>query len=582
MRALVQWFRFGNRRLRAWLILGITILYLAIALHPVHAQERSPVAQESTPTTQENVSVAQNISEDGNAVDGYPVVLDGKELFRVRQGIPGVVSAQERAEIINDRIVEIANDPSTSLNSIRAEEQNGATVVMAGDTVLFTVNDADRTNNQTRQETADKAAQFIQAAVTQYRRDRSVESLVIGIILAIVSTIALAVFLVLLQRFSSRLLTRIKVARQADALDFNIQGFQVFSSNVTGYLLSGTIRLVRLVLIIGAFYLYLPFVLSQFPATKAFGKSILSDIAHRFSALAETFVQFLPNFVTIGLIALITFYVIQFAKLVITELGRDDAYPWFYQEWIRPTNRLATILLVAIGCIVAAPYIPGFNSPAFQGVSLFLGALLTLGSSSAVANAIAGIILIYTRAFRIGDVIQIGDTRGEVLDKSLFVTRLLTFKKEVITVPNSAVLNSSVVNFNASSRESINHLVLHTTITLGYDVPWRKIHDVLTQAAVATSGIVSDPQPFVLQTALNDFNVSYELNAYSDRPEIMPRIYSELHQNIQDYCNQAGIEILSPGYTSLRDGNHSTIPENYLPDDYVSPGFQIQPQNNQG
>ncbi|MFM7424803.1 MAG: mechanosensitive ion channel family protein, partial [Elainella sp.] len=248
-------------------------------------------------------------------------------------------------------------------------------------------------------------------------------------------------------------------------------------SNATGYLLAGTVNLLRPLLILVGLYLYIPFVLSQFPATRAIGRSIFNDIIYRLNQLATTFVQYLPNLVTILIIAIVTHYVIQFAKLVIAELGRDDAYPWFYPEWVPPTTRLATLLLIAVAAIVAAPYLPGFNSPAFQGISLFLGALFTLGSSSVVANAIAGTILIYTRAFRIGDIIQIGDVTGEVIDKSLFVTRILTFKKETITIPNSSVLNSNVINFNAVSREANQYLVLHTTITIGYDVPWRKVHD---------------------------------------------------------------------------------------------------------
>jgi len=267
------------------------------------------------------------------------------------------------------------------------------------------------------------------------------------------------------------------------------------------------------------------------------------------------------------------------ARLIIIELGHDDAYPWFYQEWVHPTIRLAIFLIIAVACVVAAPYLPGSNSPAFQGVSLFLGALLTLGSSSAIANAIAGVILIYTRAFRMGDLVEINNTMGQVEEKTLFVTRILTFKQEMITIPNSAVLGSNVTNFSAILRESNGHLLLHTTITLGYDVPWRKIHDVLVQAAESTIYILPEPHPFVLQTSLNDFNVAYELNAYTDHPEQMPVIYSALHQNIQDYCNQAGIEILSPTYASIRDGNHSTIPSNYLPADYTAPTFRMRSQD---
>ncbi|GAB4376789.1 MAG: mechanosensitive ion channel family protein [Elainellaceae cyanobacterium] len=530
------------------------MLFLTIAIHPVHAQQSSPV---------------------GNQIDGYPVVLDGETLFRIRQGIPDIVSAEERAQVINERLIQVTNDDSVSPETIRVEEQDDTSVIFAGDTVLFTVRESDRVGDLSRQATAEKSVQIMQAAVAQYRQSRSTEQIVRGMILAVLSTIALIISLLLLQRFLSRLLIKIRAARQADALDFRIQGFQLLGSNAMGYLLSGIVRLLRLVLVITSLYLYTPFLLSQFPATRAIGRSIFDDIAVRINRLATAFVEYLPNLAVIAIIIVLTYYVIQFAKLVITELGRDGAYPWFYPEWIQPTNRLATILLIAIACIIAAPYFPGFNSPAFQGVSLFLGALFTLGSSSAVANAIAGVILIYTRAFRIGDIIQIGETTGEVIEKSLFVTRILTFKQEVITVPNASVLNSNVVNFNTISRESNNYLLLHTTITLGYDVPWRKVHEVLIKAATATPGIVPEPEPFVLQTGLNDFNVSYELNAHSDRPQLMPMIYSELHQNIQDYCNQAGIEILSPGYSSIRDGNHSTIPSDYLPDDYTPPMFQF-------
>ncbi len=550
-----------SSQLQTWLAFAamfILTVGLLLAIYPASAQPSQPLS---------------------NQIDGFPVTLDGQVLFRVRQGIPGVVSAEERASVINDRLNQLANDSAIAPESIKTEEQNGASVVLAGDTVLFTVNDLDRQSDLDRQGVAKQTVELMQAAVTQYRQDRSADKIIRGIVLTALSTILLAGFLLIQQRLFSRLLIKIRAARRADMLDVRLRGLQIFGSEATSYLLGTLVRILRLLLVLGSLYLYIPFVLSQFPSTRAIGDSIFQDILYRFSQLATGFLQYLPNLAIITVIAFLTYYTIQFAKLVISELGRDHLYPWFYPEWVAPTSRLAVILLVAIACIIAAPYLPGFNSPAFQGVSLFLGALFTLGSSSAIANAIAGIILIYTRAFRIGDIIRIGEISGEVIEKSLFVTRILTFKQEVITIPNAAVLNSNVVNFNAVSREARSHLVLYTTITLGYDVPWQKIHEVLIQAAKATPGILSAPCPFVLQTALNDFNVSYELNACSDSPELMPVIYSNLHQNIQDYCNQASIEILSPSYAAIRDGNHSTIPESYLSADYSSPTFQIHRQD---
>jgi len=387
------------------------------------------------------------------------------------------------------------------------------------------------------------------------------------------------VFLAGLQRLVSRLLIRVRAARQADALNWRFQNIQLLSSNVTSYLLGGLVRLTRLVLVLGALSIYVPFLLSQFPTTRPFGKGLLTNIANQLQLFVDAIARYFPNLITIAIIALITNYVIEFAKLVISELGRDDVYPWFYPEWIQPTMRLVSFCIIAIACVIAAPFLPGFGSPAFQGVSIFLGALFTLGSSSAVSNAIAGVILIYTRAFRIGDVIRIGDITGKVLDKSLFVTRIARFPQEIVVIPNTAVLNGNVINFSSVPRTMGSHLALHSTVTLGYDLPWREVEEVLIKAAIATPGILSDPSPFVLQTGLNDFNVSYQINAFTDCPEVMPVTYTKLHQNIQDYCNASGIEIMSPNYFALRDGNHSTIPADHLPSDYITPGFQVNHQN---
>ncbi|MDX2232193.1 MAG: mechanosensitive ion channel family protein [Leptolyngbyaceae cyanobacterium bins.349] len=524
--------------------------------------------------------LAQPLDAAGNAVDGYPVQLDGQTLFYVRSGIPGVVSPKERAQIINQRLTQVANDPNLPLNEFRVESTNGESLVKAGETVLFTVREADaKALKESREVLSGKALQLMRTSVSEYRESRSWRNVVEGVIYAIVSTIAMLIFLKLVQKIAVNLLVRVRAARQANALSWRFRDYRLLGSDATSYLLGGIIRLSRLVVILGAFSLYLPFLLSQFPATKTFGKSLLGNIAQQFQGVIDAFVAYLPNLITLGIIAFITNYVIDFAKLVISELGRDDAYTWFYPEWVNPTSRLVSFAIVAIACVIGAPFLPGFGSPAFQGVSLFLGALFTLGSSSAVSNAVAGVILIYTRAFRIGDVIRIGDTTGKVIDKSLFVTRIVRFPQEVVVIPNTAVLSGNVINYSAVPRVINQPLIIHTSITLGYDLPWRKVEETLIKAALATPGILSEPSPFVLQTGLNDFHVGYQLNVFTDCPEVMPITFTKLHQNIQDYCNAVGIEIMSPNFFALRDGNHSTIPSDYLPTDYETPGFQVKPQN---
>jgi small-conductance mechanosensitive channel len=230
-------------------------------------------------------------------------------------------------------------------------------------------------------------------------------------------------------------------------------------------------------------------------------------------------------------------------------------------------------LIVVFTLIVAFPYLPGSKSPAFQGVSIFFGLLLSLGSSSAISNVVAGTVLTYTRAFQLGDRVQIGETTGDIVDRTLLVTRVRTIKNADIAIPNAMVLTSHIINF--SSMATRDGLILHTSVTIGYDAPWRKIHDLLISAAESTENILHEPKPFVLQTGLNDFYVNYEINAYTNQASLMAKTYSDLHQNIQDKFYESGVEIMSPHYFGMRDGNRAAIPAAYLPKDYAAPGFRI-------
>jgi small-conductance mechanosensitive channel len=208
--------------------------------------------------------------------------------------------------------------------------------------------------------------------------------------------------------------------------------------------------------------------------------------------------------------------------------------------------------------VVMFPYLPGSSSPAFQGVSVFLGLLLSLGSTSAINNIIAGLVITYMRPFKVGDRIRIGDTEGDVVEKNMLVIKVRSPKNEEITVPNSAVLGSNTLNFSANSKQA--GLIIHSTVTIGYDTPWRKMKQTLIEAALKTDGLMKTPEPFVLQTSLDDFYVSYQINAYTQEANRLPALYSALHANILDCCREAGIEIMSPHYRSMRDGNSSTIP----------------------
>jgi small-conductance mechanosensitive channel len=190
-----------------------------------------------------------------------------------------------------------------------------------------------------------------------------------------------------------------------------------------------------------------------------------------------------------------------------------------------------------------------------------------------VANVVAGVILIYARGFRVGDWVKIGDNMGEVTAQTMLATHVKTIRNEEIIIPNSVVLASFVTNYSLLAQN--NGLILHTSVTIGYEAPWRKIHELLIEAALKTKYILSTPAPFVLQNALENSYVQYEINAYTNQPLQMVYIYSDLHANIQDFFFAAGVEIMSPVYQSLRDGNRTAMPAEFLPADYRPQGFHI-------
>ncbi len=342
-----------------------------------------------------------------------------------------------------------------------------------------------------------------------------------------------------------------------------------------GELLEGAIRIVYLVLIVSLVYTWLTSVFSMFTLTEHWGDQLAAYVLNPATSIVMAFVNYLPNLFTIIVIVIVARYLLKFVHWFFQEVGRGNIpLGGFYTDWAAPTYNIVRFLILAFVAIIIFPYLPGSDSPAFGGISVFLGLMLSLGSASAIANVVSGVVLTYMRAFKVGDRVKIADTIGDVTEKTLLVTRVRTVKNVDITIPNAMVLGSHITNFSSSAVES--GLVLHTTVTIGYDVPWRKVHELLVEAALRTKGVHKEPAPFVLQTGLQDYYPAYELNVYTEEPNRMARIYSELHGNIQDVFNEAGVEILSPAYSAIRDGNASTTPSDYLPKEYDAPPFKIR------
>jgi small-conductance mechanosensitive channel len=570
-------FALGDNLGKIWqTLLGFSLVLLLTLTPSLLGVAQNPTASD---TIEEQTQVAAD-----NKIDGFPVVLDGKTLFLVRQGV-GSFSAEDRANAITNRLETIARDDSIPIESLKivSEPENDVTYLYLDKEVILTVTPQDaRAYRTPRDELAKEAFQRIKVALEQYRKDRSPAQLVQDLIYTALSTLALLIVFFSAIRVSGRIFPRIRNWIQSRIPGLRIQNFEIVSSRTISRLCLRIMQLIRLFIFLIIIYVYISFVLSLFPWTKTFSQNISSYFFQSLEFIFNEIAQYLPNIFILALIIVITYYILRWIKPFFTAIEMGNlVIPGFYADWAQPTYKLLLILIIALAAIVAFPYLPGFDSPAFRGISVFLGILFSLGSTSAVANVVGGVILIYTRAFQVGDRIEVGDVVGDVIEKTLLATRILTVTNKIITIPNSFLMSSNVINFSVASRELKRYLILQTTITLGYDLPWRKVHETLIKAALATGYILKEPAPFVLQTSLDDFYVSYQLNAYTDRPNLMMRIYSELHQNIQDKCNEVGIEIMSAHYSAMRDGNQSTIPEDYLPQDYIAPGFRISPLKQQ-
>lgn len=507
---------------------------------------------------------------------GYPVKPFKDTLFYVYNKV-GSFSPESRANAITEKIKKLYEDSFFVADSIALVPSDiSQDIVYNNDFVIMSVLDVDgKAENQTADFIAKRNLNLIKRAIVYQNDNYSMLPKRLGYTALLVLIIGFVLY------FVGKIFNRVKlyILKNSDRYfkGFKYNSISILSPQKQQFLLMrlyGVIKAITLILIV---YLSLPLLFSIFPATEAYTTTLLRWILSPAKLAVMGFVGFLPSLVTIVVIVIIFKYSIRVIKFFFDEIKKENIkIDGFYSDWAMPTFNIIRFLMLAFMLVVLFPYLPGSDSPIFKGVSVFVGILFSLGSSNAIANMVAGLVITYMRPFKIGDFIKIGDVSGEVIEKTALVTRIRTPKFEDITIPNATVLSSTSTNFSANTKEVNNGLLIHTTVTIGYDVPWKDIHKALIEAALKTEMTEQTPAPFVLQTGLEDFYVAYQINVYTKMPTKQPLIYSSLHQNIQDSFNAAGIEIMSPHYSALRDGNTTTIPENYLKKDYEAPSFNVK------
>jgi small-conductance mechanosensitive channel len=505
---------------------------------------------------------------------GVPIEVGGEVIGYVRERL-GPLTPTDRAELLSKDINELATNPFAPPVEFEVVESDIGTDILANGEVLLTVTDADAAAvNADRQELAAYAAGVIASAIERTRAQNTPRARLMRWLESLAFLLATSLVLMIINRFYHRLVKRVEAVQEEQDQRGFIRSTQFYRSGTWKGVAKLVLNISRWIIFLVILIVLLPFVLQNFPATASLAKQLLNLITIPLRSFWTWLVDNRSNFLTLGIIGFFIYVLIRLERWFFNEIAQGGIkISGFEPEWAPFTSKLLAVLLAIGGVVVAFPYIPGSGSAAFQGVSLFLGALITISSASAVTNIISGIIQTYTGSFSVGDVIRIGEVTGIVIEKRVLTTRVRSFKNEEVSIPNSAVLNGTVTNYSTMAKQ--RGLVLYTTVTIGYDVPWMKVQELLIAAAEAVPGIADDPKPFVLQTSLNDYHISYQLNCYTDSPERMPRIYSALHANIQDQFNKAGVEIMSPAFSALRDGNTVTIPPENLPDDYRAPGFRV-------
>ena len=506
----------------------------------------------------------------------YPVFGFFKDTLFLIYAKSGGFSAQDRADAISIRIEKTAKNYRFVPDSLKIEKSETALEIKYGESIILNVTENDAIwNNKSKQELADSYRKIIKDSILLYKKETNLITLAkeIGLALLIVLIVIFIIYFVI--KIFRWIATKI-VAQE----DKTIKGVKIYNYELLDkkkqikfiLKLNSVVKTLFIVLIV---YIALPILFGIFPWTKDFSTTLFGYILAPLKAIAMALWDYFPNLITIIVIVTIFHYCIKGVHFFKNEIESGKLkIKGFYPDWASPTYQIIRINIYAFMLVVIFPYIPGSDSPVFKGVSVFLGVLFTFGSSGPLSNVIAGLVLTYMRLFKFGDRVKIGEVVGDVIEKSLLVTRIRTIKNEIISIPNTTVMSSHTVNYSSDSKEK--GLILNTTVTIGYDVPWKNMHQALLDAADRTDLILKEPKPFVLQTSLDDFYVSYQINAYTNEANLQATIYSQLHANIQDCCNEAGIEILSPHYRAERDGNRTTIPENYLDKNYVEPSFRIK------
>lgn len=454
-------------------------------------------------------------------------------------------SPADRVKAIEERFSELMKNGKA--NTISTQITTEGTIIMLDGELLMLLsnNDLDPFSKDNMESAVKGLSHKIENVLELIRKQKDPKTNLIGGGLSLCGLLVYIIIIIALGRIQRWV--KPKIDRLEDRLDRKLRelGFSSFSIELHFFGLLN--KLLYLSIVIFCTYTLLTFALHQFPYTEPWGKKLGGYIIGIVGGLLSKFVESFPDLFVVFIIFMVTSWFVRISKMFFNKVASSNiVISWLDPEAASPTSKIFTGIIWIFGIVMAYPYIPGSNTDAFKGIGVFLGLLISLGASSMVGQVIGGMVLMYSRAMKVGEIVQTGEVYGKVMQIGFFSTKLRTIKNEEINIPNSVLMGSITKNYSRLSKA--DGLIINSTITIGYDVPWRQVHAMLFNAAEKTTGIQKTPAPFVLQKALSDFYVEYEINAFMEKPEGILKVKTELHANIQDEFNKYGVQIMSPNY----------------------------------
>lgn len=494
---------------------------------------------------------------------GIPVVADGDTLFYLFTKRGGY-TPQQRAQMTGAAVEELGKRFNLRPDSVSIDHSDIVSDLMYGTKVLLSLTDQDALwEGVSRDSLAKERRENVITKLHEMKAEHSVWRMVKRILYFILVIVGQYLLFRLTNWLFRKLKARILRLKDTKIKPVSIQGYELLDTQKQANLLVFLASVGRYILMALQLLFTVPLIFIIFPQTEGLAYRLLGYIWNPIRGIFVNLVDYIPKLFTI----IVIWYAVKYLVRLVLYLAREVEagrlkFNGFYPDWAMPTFHIIRFLLYAFMIAMIYPYLPGSDSGVFQGISVFVGLIVSLGSSTVIGNIIAGLVITYMRPFKMGDRIKLNDTVGNIIEKTPLVTRIRTPKNEVVTVPNSFIMSSHTVNYSTSAREY--GLIIHTEVSIGYDIPWRRVNPLLIEAALNTPGVVDDPRPFVLETSLSDWYPVYQINAYITDANRMAQIYSDLYQNIQDKFNEAGIEIMSPHYMAVRDGNETTTPKDDL------------------